>query len=213
MIKAVIFDLDGLLIDTEIVSYRIYKELLKEYGYSFSVEEYSSTYSGKTEVMNVTTLIETYHLPWTVEQGLREVLKAEERMIAEGIDLKAGAKELLTYLKENQYKTAIATSSTRDRALMILNQHEFAGYFDEFVFAEDITRSKPDPEGYLKACDRLGEKPENCLVLEDSEAGILAAYSAGIPVICIPDMKIPAKEYLDKTMLVLKALDEVIKIL
>ena len=207
MVKAIIFDLDGLLIDTEIVSYKIYKELLQKFGYDFLVEEYTRTYSGKTEIKNVMTLIENYRLPWTVEQGLFQVLSVEERMINEGIDLKKGAKELLSYLKENNYKTAIATSSTCDRAMNILNQHDFAKYFDSFVFAEELTNGKPNPEVFLKACDKIGEEPKNCLVLEDSEAGIQAAYSANIPVICIPDMKMPAQEYLDKTIAVLESLD------
>jgi len=213
MINAVIFDLDGLLIDTEIVSYKIYKELLKDYGYDFSVKEYTSIYSGKTEVENVMTLIENYNLPWTVEQGLNNVFEAENRMIREGIALKAGAKELVSYLKEKQYKMAIATSSTRDRAMSILNQHDFAKYFDEFVFAEELVNGKPDPEVFIKACNKLNEEPEKCLVLEDSEAGIQAACSANIPVICIPDMKTPAREYLDKTRAVLTSLDKVMELL
>ena len=75
MIKAVIFDLDGLLIDSEIVSYKIYKEILNQFGHSFSIEEYAQNFSGKTEVKNVTNLIDTYNLPWTVEVGLDNVLK------------------------------------------------------------------------------------------------------------------------------------------
>ena len=140
-----------------------------------------------------------------------EVLKIENRMIHEGIDLKVGAKELLIYLKENNYKTAIATSSTSERALTILKQHDFAKYFDQFVFAEELTKGKPDPEVFLKACEKVGEKPEECLVLEDSEAGIQASFAANIPVICIPDMKLPTQEYLNKTIAVLKSLNEVIE--
>jgi len=213
IVKAVIFDLDGLLIETEIVSYKIYKELLQKYGYEFSVEEYTRTYSGKTEIRNVMTLIENYQLPWTVEQGLSEILRVEDRMISEGIALKKGARELLSYLKENNFKTAIATSSTRDRAITILNQHNFVKYFDEFVFAEELTNGKPNPEVFIKACEKIRERPENCLVLEDSEAGIQAAYTANIPVICIPDLKMPAQEYLNKTRAVLTSLDKVIELL
>lgn len=101
MIKAVIFDLDGLLIDSEIVSYKIYKQILNQFGHSFSIEEYAQNFSGKTEVKNVTNLIDTYNLPWTVEVGLDNVLKVEDKFINEGIDLKTGVKKLLTYLKDN----------------------------------------------------------------------------------------------------------------
>lgn len=191
MIKAVIFDLDGLLIDSEIVSYKIYKEILNQFGYRFSIEEYAQNYSGKTEVNNVTNLIDRYNLPWTVEIGLDNVFKIEDKFINAGIDLKTGAKELLTYLKENNFKVAIASSSTKDRALTILKQHNLVEYFDEFVFGNEVEKGKPNSDIFLKACDKLLENPEECLVLEDSEAGIQAAYSANIPVICIPDIKVP----------------------
>ena len=182
MIKAVIFDLDGLLIDSEIVSYKIYKEILNQFGHSFSIEEYAQNFSGKTEVKNVTNLIDTYNLPWTVEVGLDNVLKVEDKFINEGIDLKTGVKKLLTYLKDKNLKIAIASSSTRDRALTILRQHNIVEYFDEFVFGNEIEKGKPNPDIFLKACDKISVNPEECLVLEDSESGIQAAYSANIPV-------------------------------
>lgn len=213
MIKAVIFDLDGLLIDSEIVSYKIYKEILNQFGYRFSIEEYAQNYSGKTEVNNVTNLIDRYNLPWTVEIGLDNVFKIEDKFINAGIDLKTGAKELLTYLKENNFKVAIASSSTKDRALTILKQHNLVEYFDEFVFGNEVEKGKPNSDIFLKACDKLLENPEECLVLEDSEAGIQAAYSANIPVICIPDIKVPNQHYLNMTKEVLSSLEEVINCL
>ena len=210
MIKAVIFDLDGLLIDSEIVSYKIYKEILNQFGHSFSIEEYAQNFSGKTEVKNVTNLIDTYNLPWTVEVGLDNVLKVEDKFINEGIDLKTGVKKLLTYLKDKNLKIAIASSSTRDRALTILRQHNIVEYFDEFVFGNEIEKGKPNPDIFLKACDKISVNPEECLVLEDSESGIQVAYSANIPVICIPDMKVPNQYYLNMTKAVLSSLEEVI---
>lgn len=213
MIGAVIFDFDGLLVDTEIISYQIYVEILTGFGHTLSMEDYAQTYSGKTEIKNVTHLIETYRLPLTLEEGLKQVSLIENRLLGQGVLLKPGAKELLLFLKENHYKTALATSSTADRAFPILNAHNTANYFDEFVFAGDIQKGKPDPEGFLKACEKLGEKPESCLVLEDSEAGIQAANAAGIPVICIPDMKRPDQGLLDQAAAVLDSLDQVIQYL
>ena len=210
MIKAVIFNLDGLLIDSEIVSYKIYKEILNQFGHSFSIEEYAQNFSGKTEVKNVTNLIDTYNLPWTVEVGLDNVLKVEDKFINEGIDLKTGVKKLLTYLKDKNLKIAIASSSTRDRALTILRQHNIVEYFDEFVFGNEIEKGKPNPDIFLKACDKISVNPEECLVLEDSESGIQAAYSANIPVIWIPDMKVPNQYYLNMTKAVLSSLEKVI---
>lgn len=210
MIKAVIFDLDGLLIDSEIISYKIYKEILQQFGHNFSIEEYAQNFSGKTEVKNITNLIDTYSLPWTIEVGLNNISKIENKLITQGIDLKAGAKELLGYLKDNNFKIAIASSSAKDRALTILRQHNIVEYFDAFVFGDEVEKGKPSPDIFLKACDKLTEKPEDCLILEDSEAGIQSAYSASIPVICIPDMKVPNQYYLEMTKVVLHSLEEVI---
>ena len=213
MIKAVIFDLDGLLIDSEIVSYKIYKEILNQFGHGFSIEEYAQNFSGKTEVKNVTNLIDTYNLPWTIDEGLDTVLKIENKLLEQGVDLKSGAKELLRYLKDKGFKIAIASSSTKDRALNILKQHNLTEYFDEFVFGHEVKNGKPNPDIFIKACEKISENPEGCLVLEDSEAGIQSAYSANIPVICIPDMKMPDKSYLDMTKAVLNSLEDVISYL
>ena len=210
MIKAVIFDLDGLLIDSEIISYKIYKEILHKFGHDFSIEEYAQNFSGKTEVKNVTNLIDTYNLPWTIEMGLNNVFEIESKFLAKGVALKTGAKELLAYLKDKCFKIAISSSSTEDRALTILKQHNIIEYFDEFVFGHEVEKGKPSPDIFLKACDKLSENPEECLVLEDSEAGIQSAYSAGIPVICIPDMKVPNQNYLYMTKAVLYSLEEVV---
>ena len=213
MIKAVIFDLDGLLIDSEIILYKIYKEILQQFGHNFSIEEYVQNFSGKTEVKNVTNLIDTYNLPWTIDEGLDTVLKIENKLLEQGVDLKSGAKELLRYLKDKGFKIAIASSSTKDRALNILKQHNLIEYFDEFVFGHEVKNGKPNPDIFIKACEKISENPEGCLVLEDSEAGIQSAYSANIPVICIPDMKMPDKSYLDMTKAVLNSLEDVISYL
>ncbi len=210
MMKAVIFDLDGLLVDTEIVSLKIYQELLSEYSIDFSKQEYAAQYSGKTEITNITNLIQTYKLPWTIDEGLSKCLEAEERLLNQGVELKKGAKELLNFLKSSSYKTAVASSSTKERAFKLLDQHHIKSLFDEFVFAEDVAHSKPHPEVFLKVCEKLKCLPEECIVLEDSENGILASKNAGIPVICIPDMKMPSSFHLEQCTAVLPSLHEVI---
>ena len=210
MFKAIIFDLDGLLVDTEVISYQIYKNILSQYGFDFTKEEYAQYYSGKTEFKNVSNLIEKYKLPWSLEDGLKKVISIEKNLISQGVALKHGAKELLVYLKENKYKTAIASSSHKERALTILKQHNIIDYFDEFIFADEVQTGKPNPDIFLKTCEKLKEKPENCLILEDSETGIQAAYAANIPVICIPDIKKPDKQFLDKTIAKFNSLEKVI---
>jgi len=210
MVNTVIFDLDGLLIDSEKVSYHLYRDLLQVYGHDFSVEEYAGNYSGKTGVGNMNTLIESFHLPIDAEEGRRWIKEREKEYLKDGVDLKDGVRELLGFLKENHYKMVLATSSSRDRAVGILQSHYIADYFDDMVFGAEIERGKPYPDVFLKACGKVGRKPQECLVLEDSEAGIQAAYAAHIPVICIPDLKRPRQEYEDMTVRVFDSLIQVV---
>ena len=207
--EAVIFDLDGLLADTEIIFLKVYQELLKDFGIPFTEETYSREYSGHREEENVQRFLDTYDLPWNFDQTLAKVYELEAQILAKGVNFKKGAKNLLTYLQREGVPIALATSSVESRARMILDSNGILSLFDHLVFAKDVKRSKPYPDIFLKACSDLNVLPENCLVLEDSEAGIEAASRAGIPVICIPDLKIPAQYFLNKTEQVFQDLDAV----
>ena len=207
--EAVIFDLDGLLADTEIISLKVYQELLRDFGIPFTEETYSRDYSGHREEENVQRFLDTYDLPWNFDQTLDKVYELEAQILAKGVNLKKGAKNLLTYLQREGIPIALATSSVESRARMILDSNGILSLFGHLVFAKDVKRSKPYPDIFLKACSDLNVLPENCLVLEDSEAGIEAASRAGIPVICIPDLKIPAQSFLNKTEQVFQDLDAV----
>ena len=206
---AVIFDLDGLLADTEIISLKVYQELLKDFGIPFTEETYFREYSGHREEENVQRFLDTYDLPWNFDQTLEKVYELEARILVKGVNLKKGAKNLLAFLQREGIPIALATSSVESRARMILDSNGILSLFDHLVFAKDVKRSKPYPDIFLKACSDLNVLPENCLVLEDSEAGIEAAYRAGIPVICIPDLKMPAQSFLNKTEQVFQDLDAV----
>lgn len=210
MKKAVIFDMDGLLIDSEIISYQLYCDFLGEYGYSFSKEEFARELSGRIASENVKTVVNHYQLPLSSEEALALILAMEKEYLKKGVPLKAGAKQLLSYLKEHHYKILLASSSQKDRAVSILDQNEVTCFFDDMVFGLEVKRGKPYPDIFLKAQEKSGEAPENCLILEDSEAGIQAAHSAGIDVICIPDMKVPADEFKRMAICELPSLSDVI---
>ena len=198
MLDSIIFDMDGLLIDTEIISYQLYSALLAPYGFTVSLHDYAETYSGKTEEKNVTTLLEHYPLPLSREECFARISAMEKEFLAKGVALKPGAKELLTYLKEHGYKIALASSSIADRAYGILDQHGIRGCFDAFVFGPDLPkgRGKPAPDIFLKTLEKTGAAAEDSLVLEDSDAGVRAAVAAGIPVACVPDVARPSDETL-----------------
>ena len=153
--------------------------------------------------------VETFGLPFRVEEGLEKIFAMEREYVERGVALKPGADKLLTYLRQKQYKILLATSSTKDRALTILMKNGIEQFFDHMVFGYEVEMGKPWPDIFLKACEKAQEKPENCLVLEDSEAGEQAACAAGIPVICIPDMKRPGEEILQGAVGVMESLEHV----
>ena len=188
-----IFDMDGLLIDSEVISHRLYDELLHRYGKSVTVAEYARDYSGKTGVANMTNVIARYNLPITVEEGLTWEV-AREKELLQDVQLKPGAAALLSWLKTEGVAVVLATSSVRERAVEVLTRLGVVQYFDDMVFGTEIERGKPWPDIFLKAAHLCGLKPEQAVVLEDSENGVRAAVAAGIPVICVPDLKMPEDE-------------------
>ena len=191
MIRAIIFDMDGLMIDSERVTFESYQEVLKDMNLTMDRTFYVSLL-GRTK------------------EGIAKQFYDEQ----EGVPLKPGLLHLLSYLKkEHHYKTIVATSSTRDRVDKILKQAHITDYFDDSICGDEVTKGKPNPEVFLKSCEKLGVKSDEAYVLEDSESGIMAAYSANIKVICVPDMKYPEAQYASKCYKIVETLDDVIDIL
>lgn len=212
MIKAVIFDMDGLLIDSEMISYKCYRDFLKDYGYTFTLDDYIKDFPGKQLITSLNFIKDHYHLEYDIEKAIDVFHEYENEYIKnEGVDLKPGAKELLKYLKEHHFKTIIATSSREKRAQSLLEKHQVMQYMDDIVYGFEVKHGKPAPDIFLKACEKLNVLPEEALVLEDSEAGIDSAYQAHIPVICIPDLKNPDDLHHKRCTTLLKSLDEVIE--
>lgn len=213
MIKAVIFDLDGLLLDSEIVAFKVYEKLGKRFGFEITLPDFMQNICGQPLRRNVAYVNERFQLPWELEEAVEEVLRIEKQILDDGVDMMPGARELLVFLKENGYKTAVASSSARERSMRLLEHHDLVKFFDDFVFGPEVERGKPNPDIFLKAAEKLGVQSENCLVLEDSQAGIQAAYSAGMRVICIPDLKYPTEEYVQMATAVKESLFDVIEYL
>lgn len=213
MIKAIIFDMDGLMIDSERVTFECYQEILKGMNLTMD-EEFYKTLLGKPLKGIYQRFYDVYGNDFPIEDVIKDVhdLMAK-RFETEGVPIKTGLKSLLEYLKENNYKTIVATSSNRDRVDTILSQAQITDYFDDSICGDEVTKGKPNPEVFLKSCQKLGVNVDEAIVLEDSEAGIQASYDAGIKVICIPDMKYPEKQYEEKTFKILKDLNGVIEYL
>lgn len=213
MIKAVIFDMDGLMINSERVTFEGYQKVMKDMDLTMS-EDFYIKLLGKT-LKGVTELFyEEYSQDFPLNDVIVDVHEyMNNRFENEGVPIKKGLIELLTYLKENHYQTIVATSSTRKRVDHILELANLTQYFDNSICGDEVAKGKPNPDIFLKACEKLNVKPNEALVLEDSEAGIHAAHQAHIPVICIPDMKYPEPFYQEMTTSILSSLDQVINYL
>ena len=209
MIKAIIFDMDGLMIDSERVTFECYQERLKDMNLTMD-EEFYKTLLGKPIKGIYQRFYDVYGNDFPIENVIQDVHQLmAERFETEGVPVKKGLVELLHYLKDNNYNTIVATSSNRDRVDKILAQAKITEFFDDSICGDEVTKGKPNPEVFLKSCQKLGVNVDEAIVLEDSEAGIQASYDANIKVICIPDMKYPEKQYEEKTFKILKDLTEV----
>ena len=209
MIKLIIFDMDGLMIDSERVTFECYQERLKDMNLTMD-EEFYKTLLGKPIKGIYQRFYDVYGNDFPIENVIQDVHQLmAERFETEGVPVKKGLVELLHYLKDNNYKTIVATSSNRDRVDKILAQAKITEFFDDSICGDEVTKGKPNPEVFLKSCQKLGVNVDEAIVLEDSEAGIQASYDANIKVICIPDMKYPEKQYEEKTFKILKDLTEV----
>ena len=212
MKKAVIFDMDGLMIDSEVATYKAYLEVMEPMGYKFSVDQYK-TLLGRTHRGIISQFYTMFGDDFPMEQVWDDSHEILDRRILENVPIKKGLIELLKFLKENNYKTIVATSSGRDRTNNILKAADIEKYFDDTICGDEVLYGKPNPEIFLTACKKLGVKEEDAVVLEDSESGIQAAYSGHIDVICVPDMKYPGEDYVNKPIRIVDSLLDVITFL
>ena len=210
MKKAVIFDMDGLMIDSERVTYNEYVKKLAQLGHHDFTEELYRNCLGKNKPGICQVFIDHYGQDFPMTEVWDDVHVWIDESLRQYVPKKKGLVELLEYLKANNYKTIVATSSGRARVDEILKNADLTKYFDDTICGDEVTHGKPHPEIFLTACQKLGVAPEDALVLEDSEAGILAAYDGHIDVICVPDMKYPEDKYVQMVTKIVESLDDVI---
>lgn len=210
-IKFVIFDMDGLMFDTEGENLKSHIKSFARHGCKFNATAYASgvgtsrrpDYEKINEGNNIST------------EEAREILEKSrvdtvERMLRLGVPIKSGLFELLDELDALNIKKCVATSTAIEMSGRILKK---AGVFDRFDFivtGAEVKNGKPAPDIFLKACEIAGVKQENALVLEDSVGGCTAAYNAHIPYICIPNLHDPDEDTRKHAVFVGESLNEVI---
>ncbi|RGC44129.1 HAD family hydrolase [Absiella sp. AM29-15] len=210
MKKAVIFDMDGLMIDSERVTYEEYKRKLDLLGYHDFTEDLYKQCLGKNKQGICQVFLDHYGNDFPMQEVWDDVHIWIDERLKQQVPKKKGLDVLLLWLKQHQIKTIVATSSSRQRVDEILKNADILPYIDDSICGDEVTHGKPDPEIFLKACEKAGVSIKDAIVLEDSEAGIEAAYRGGLDVICIPDMKYPEHIYQVKTTAIFSSLDDVI---
>lgn len=213
-IKAVLFDMDGLMVDTESLATEAFIHSAKKQGYDMTKEETLLVLGFTTK--SIYEFWENYFKNSDVsgKQLVDDHYKYIENILfTTGPRKMPYIEELLKYLKESNYKVAVASSSNMNHIINNMEKTGLKKYIDEFASGAEVENSKPAPDVFLLAAERLGVKPENCLVLEDSKAGVIAGSSAGAKVIMVPDMFKPDEECKERTYKIVGNLGEVISVL
>lgn len=190
-VRAVAFDLDGLMFDTEALFFRVAGEMLAERGKRFT-HEIMAAMIGRNWAVAGPALKQMAGLSESTEDLLAEARGRFLPRIEGEVNPTPGLLALLAHVEDRGLPRAVTTSSRRDYALRLLNGHKLTDRFDFVLGSEDVTRHKPDPEIYLAAAARFEVEPRELLVLEDTATGIAAARAAGAFVVAVPHAYSPA---------------------
>lgn len=187
MVQGVIFDMDGLMFDTERMWATLWEPCCKALGLPMPSDEFVVGARGLAGE-NMLRHIRSYYPQIPPEALLNTLNEAGEELFAHGVPVKPGLVELLDYLEQAGIPRIVASSSQPGVILRNLKNTGTAHYFDDIVSGADVTYSKPDPEMFLEAARRLGLPPEHCLVLEDSYNGVRAGAAAHAVTVMVPDL-------------------------
>lgn len=195
-IIAVIFDMDGVIFDTERMFLQAWRIIGDKYKIS-DVEESAIGCIGLSQEDSMALLLNKYGNDFPVEKYRQEIWNiVEYRMNTTGIPIKSGVKEILNYISNKKIPLGLASSTHTERVVASLKRAEIEHYFDVIVGGDMIEHSKPDPQIYLLACEKLKVEPKNAIAIEDSRNGILSAFRAGMNPIIVPDILQPDDEML-----------------
>lgn len=213
--KAVVFDMDGVIIDSERLYRKHWKITGKEYGIDDEkMNELCNLIAGATKEHNE-RLMKSHFGEDFDYSAFREktMTRMDEDIRQNGVDLKPGIMGLLQYLKENGYKIGLATSTQQERAEPILKDAGILQMFDGVVYGGIVPNGKPAPDIYLKACEELGIIPSEAIGIEDSINGVKSSASAGLYTIMVIDLIQPTEEIKSLAAKIFSSLFDVISFL
>ena len=207
---AVIFDMDGLLLDTEPLAARAWGEAAATLGVEFDLS-LAHAMIGRNFADCSAMVRARYAAPYPVDALLARWHAAYDVIVLrEGLALKPGVRELLDWLEGRAIPRAVATSTRRDRARAKLGETGLLPRFQALVGGDEVASGKPAPDIYVEAARRLDESPARCVALEDSEPGVRSALAAGMMPIMVPDLIAPSAELVALDLLVLPTLHDVL---
>jgi HAD superfamily hydrolase (TIGR01509 family) len=211
-VRAVVFDMDGLLIDSEVLVREGMIRAARGLGHEMPL-----SLCGRMIGLPLAECMETIQQHFGPGFDMGRFLTEERREIAalfaEGVALKAGVVELLDHLDALGLPRAVATSSSRDAVDAHLGAHRLLDRFGAIIAREDVRRHKPNPDPFLAAAAALGVDPTLCLALEDSHNGVRAAHAAGMMTVMVPDLLDPTEEMDQKCVHIVETLHEVSRLL
>ncbi len=211
MVLGAIFDMDGLMFDTERLVYDNWQKMMDERGYPYDIEVFKQTVGRRkkeVELFYLSTYGDDFPYWEFADEGRARYVR---RVESEGIPAKKGLYEILEVCRKNNIKIALATSTSRRTAELNLRIAKVDEYFDELVCAEEVVNGKPHPEVFLTAAKKLGVAPESCAAFEDSINGIKSAFAAGMTTFMVPDFLQPTEEIRPMISYLCKDLNEAAK--
>ncbi len=185
MIKGIIFDMDGVIIDSNSMHFENWSNVFKKrFDIKLKKEEFASRL-GESAKDFTQYFLDKYNLDLKIEEVLPDIMDNYHKNTHK-LKLKKGIKEALVKFKK-KYKIALATGANKDWALQIVTTFGISDYFDYIIAGNEVKKAKPEPEIFLKAAEVLNLKPEECIVIEDANLGLTAAKAAGMYAVSIPD--------------------------
>ena len=212
VVQAVVFDMDGLLLDTETV----YRAAMVEAGSAFGIPMTGEIYAsmvGKTSPESAVMLTQLFGADFPVQDYFARVWTDVELLLEAEVRLKTGVMEILDHLDALGMPRAIATSNSHQSVNRYLGRFDLVKRFHTVVANTDVERHKPHPDPYLEAARRLNVHPSMCVALEDSHPGVRAAHAAGMMTVMVPDILDPNEEMHDKCIHVAESLHAVLDLL